>query len=139
MNDLLFRQATPADIENILRIDYLRRHEHINKAIIHGECYIAKDGLHIVGFAIMDYSFFGYGFIELLIVNSDHRRRGIGVFMLERLYSLCRTEKLFTSTNESNVPMRGLLAKARFMPCGYIDALDEGDPELFYVKRKVND
>jgi hypothetical protein len=33
--------------------------------------------------------------------------------------------------------MRKLLDKAGFAQCGYCDALDEGDPEMFYVRRKV--
>jgi hypothetical protein len=32
--------------------------------------------------------------------------------------------------------MRGLLGKSGFIPCGHIDALDEGDPELFFVRKK---
>jgi len=135
--EMLFRQATHSDIENILRIDHLSRYELIDKAIIQGSCYVAEEDTRVVGFAIMNYSFFGYGFIELMIVDEEHRRHGVGAFVLDSLYRLCKTEKLFTSTNESNAPMRGLLTKAGFMPCGYIDALDEGDPELFFVKRKV--
>jgi len=135
MNDLRLRQATHADIDKIFRIDHLRRYEQINKAIIQGACYVAEEGSRVVGFAIMDYSFFGFGFIELLMVDEEYRRRGIGAYMLECLFNLCTTEKLFTSTNESNAPMRELLVKAEFLPCGYIDALDEGDPELFYVKK----
>jgi hypothetical protein len=33
--------------------------------------------------------------------------------------------------------MRGLLLKAGFISCGQIDALDEGDPEIFYVKKRI--
>jgi len=47
----------------------------------------------------------------------------------------CRTPKLFTSTNESNAPMRALLAKLGFSPSGVIENLDEGDPELVFFKR----
>ena len=84
----------------------------------------------------MNYHFFDFGFVDLLIVAEEHRRRGIGVALLDYLSRQCKTEKLFTSTNESNTPMRKLLVKAGFIPCGQIDALDDGDPELFFVKKK---
>ncbi len=42
-------------------------------------------------------------------------------------------EKLWTSTNESNVAMRNLLVRLGFIPSGQIDNLDEGDLELVFV------
>ena len=49
--------------------------------------------------------------------------------------SLCRTPKLFTSTNLSNLPMQSLLAKLEYQLSGVIHNLDEGDPEIVYFKR----
>ncbi len=46
----------------------------------------------------------------------------------------CRTEKLFTSTNASNGAAQRLFASAGFVRSGQIEHLDEGDPELVYVK-----
>lgn len=126
-----------ADFEHIIRIDNLNRSEKIRHAIEQGECFVAGSKSQILGFAIMNYSFFGNGFIELLIIAESHRRCGIGSSMLMYLYRQCKTEKLFISTNESNTPMRRLLAKVGFAHCGKIDALDEGDPELFFVRKKV--
>jgi len=54
--------------------------------------------------------------------------------MMRYLESICRTPKLFTSTNLSNLPMQSLLAKLGYKLCGVIHHLDEGDPELVYVK-----
>jgi len=51
------------------------------------------------------------------------------------LINECRTPKLFTSTNQSNVPMQGLLATLEFARSGLIENLDDGDPELVYFKR----
>jgi len=129
----LFRRATCADVDGIRHIDYLHRHELIDKAIRSGTCYVAEEGPRITGFAILDESFFGYAFVELLIVDLEYRRRGVGALLLEYLIRLCKTEKLFTSTNESNTPMRKLLNKAGFIPCGQVDALDDNDLEIFYV------
>lgn len=135
-NNILCRKANINDLEKIIQIDHLKRYEQIYNAVFQDECCVAEEGAQIVGFSIMDYSFFCCGFIELLIVKEQHRRRGIGAALMDYLYQQCKTEKLFTSTNVSNAPMRGLLAKSGFIPCGQIDALDEGDPELFFVRKK---
>ena len=135
--DILCRKATTADIEKMIQIDPIHRHEQICRAVIQDECYLAEETAQIVGFAIMDYSFFTCGFVSLLVVAEECRRRGIGAALLDYLLRQCKTGKLFTSTNESNAPMRGLLGKSGFMPCGQIDALDEGDPELFFVRKKA--
>jgi hypothetical protein len=47
------------------------------------------------------------------------------------------TEKLFTSTNLSNLPMQGIMSKLGYRPSGVIENLDPGDPELIYFKRLV--
>jgi len=135
--DMLCRKATTVDIEKIIQIGQIHGREQICKAVLQEECYVAEDVDQIVGFAIMNASFFGYGFIELLIITKEHRRRGTGAALLDYLFRQCKTEKLFASTNESNTPMRGLLAKSGFIHCGQIDALDEGDPELFFVRKKA--
>ncbi len=46
----------------------------------------------------------------------------------------CTTAKLFTSTNLSNLPMQSLLIQRGYRLAGIIHDLDEGDPELVYVK-----
>jgi hypothetical protein len=43
-------------------------------------------------------------------------------------------EKLWTSTNQSNQAMRLLLPRLGFIESGRIDNLDEGDPELVFVR-----
>ncbi len=129
--------AAETDLHNILDIDPFRRKDTICHAIDEGNCYIAvQDGI-IKGFALMDYTFFDNAFIELLIVAGKYRRCGIGSVLMNNLFSVCKTEKLFTSTNESNKPMQNLLLKSGFTFCGKIDALDEGDPELFFVRKKA--
>lgn len=49
------------------------------------------------------------------------------------------TEKLFTSTNQSNVPMQNLLIQLGFVESGYIENLDEGDAELIFCFIKIID
>lgn len=127
--------ATESDLYYILDIDPFRRIDLIRHAIKHGSCYIAVYNGIIKGFAIMNYTLFDNGFIELLMVAEKYRQCGVGSALLNHLFTVCKTQKIFTSTNKSNWPMRKLLGKAGFTYCGEIDALDEGDPEMFFFRK----
>lgn len=137
LGGIAIHQATNADTPKIINLDLLHRDKAITEAVQNGSCYIATSSGVIVGFALLHYHFFDYGFIDLLIVADEHRRQGIGSALLNYLFDICQTEKLFASTNESNLPMQGLLAKTGFVCCGQIDALDEGDPEIFYYRKRA--
>jgi ribosomal protein S18 acetylase RimI-like enzyme len=89
----------------------------------------------IVAYAVLNYKFYDNGWIEMLYVHPQFRRQGIGYALIRHLVNECRTPKLFTSTNESNVPMQRLLATLGFNRSGLIENLDEGDPELVYFKQ----
>jgi hypothetical protein len=45
-----------------------------------------------------------------------------------------REDRLFTSTNESNIAMRALLFTRGYRESGRIENLDPKDPELVFVK-----
>lgn len=100
-----------------------------------GLAYLAVDGTDAAGFAVMTRHFFDRGFIELLMVGARFRRRGVATAMLRYLASNSPTPMLWTSTNESNAPMRALLAAEGYIPSGAIEGIDEGDPELIFRKR----
>ena len=89
-------------------------------------------------YAVLNYKFYDNGWIEMLYVHQQFRCQGIGSALIRHLVNECRTPKLFTSTNQSNVPMQRLLAKLEFDRSGIIENLDEGDPELVYFKRLRN-
>ncbi len=89
----------------------------------------------IVGFGILEQSFFGQGFISLLIVHPDYRKRGVATATIRYIESICPTEKLFISTNKSNVIAQRVFEARGFVRSGYIENLDEGDPEIIYFKR----
>jgi ribosomal protein S18 acetylase RimI-like enzyme len=126
--------AAITDCNDIIEIDPFRRSDMIRNAIENRNCYFAKLNGAAAGFAIVSSRFFDYAFIELLIVSARYRRQGAATQLLAYCVEHSETSKLFTSTNESNEAMRNLLAKAGFKYCGYVDALDESDPEQFYVK-----
>ena len=89
----------------------------------------------VVGYAAMETdAFFGRDFIELLVVQESHRRRGVGTTLLSTACSASSSPPVFTSTNESNAPMRALLERAGWTLSGRLTGLDPGDPELVFYR-----
>lgn len=89
----------------------------------------------IVGFVVLEYTFYRNGFIALVAVAPEARRSHHGLALLAAAEQSCRTPKLFTSTNRSNQAAQALLLSAGFVPSGQIDNLDAPhDPELVYFK-----
>ncbi len=68
--------------------------------------------------------------------REEDRQRGVATTLMRHFESICRTPKLFTSTNLSNLPMQGLLGKLGYRLSGFIVDLDPGDAELVYVKER---
>lgn len=136
---LIVERATEENLADVLRIDRtlgdLGRAAYIEDAVRRRECYIARAGWDVLGFLILTHAFFGQYFIELLVVQPDQRRSGVATALIAHVEALVPAAKLFTSTNESNAPMQALLAKLGYVRSGWIDNLDEGDPELIYYKR----
>ena len=133
------RTASPADIEAICAFDPIvgledSRRRIIEHAVADGHLHVADEDGEILGYVILVYTFFTLGFVELLYVHPDHRRKGIGAALMKYAESICTTEKLFTSTNLSNTNMQSLLMKLGYEESGIVHGLDEGDPELFYRK-----
>ena len=137
---MMIRDATEHDINEIIAIDRIAateetRRQHIQEWVRRGCAIIVLIDERVVGYAILEYTFFSYGFISMLIVQEAYRRRGIASALVKRLEETCNTAKLFTSTNESNAPMQAFMASMSYEPSGIVHNLDEGDPELFYFKR----
>ena len=134
------RPAVESDAGTLCALDHIarqgeERREFIHREVASGNCSVAVSEGEVVGYGVLNYGFYRQGFIDMLYVRADRRRRGAGAELLKHLESLCRTPKLFTSTNLSNLPMQSLLAKAGYGLSGVIHNLDEGDPELVYFKR----
>ena len=146
MENISLRKATINDKVLVVDFDYnldkvehieLKREEKITKAILGDECFIILSDNKAVGFVIFDYRFFDQGWIELIILDEKYRGRGIGGQAIDLICKQCKTNKVFTSTNSSNIQMQKALSKLGFSFAGKINGLDDGDPELFYYK-KIN-
>ena len=133
------RQAEPSDSEAIIKFDHVAqceasRLEFIRRVVQFGHAFVAVVNGFVAAYIVLEYSFFGNCFIPMLYVHPDHRRQGIGSALMRHVEQNCKTIKLFTSTNQSNVRMQHLLDKLSYQPSGIIENLDEGDPELIYFK-----
>ena len=134
------RQANECGVEALCLLDLIagrenKRREFIRRSVASGTCFVAVVEDEVIGYGVLNYTFYDNGFVDMLYVHSGHRRRGVGVTLLRHLESFCETSKLFISTNLSNLPMQSLLAKLVYVLSGVIHNLDEGDPELVYFKR----
>ena len=137
---IAIRPAVESDVEALCSLDQVAlleegRREFIRRSVAAGTCFVAVAGEVVIGYGVLNYTFYHNGCVDMLYVHSDHRRRGAGAALLRHMESLCRTPKLFTSTNLSNLPMQSLLNRAGYAVSGVIHNLDEGDPELVYFKR----
>jgi GNAT superfamily N-acetyltransferase len=137
---LKIRLATPSDFERIVALDSYLPHsppraEALRVWIGAGQAYLALEGSEPRGYAVMTRHFFDRAFVELLMTGAKFRRQGIATAMMRYLETISPTPLLWTSTNESNAPMRALLTAEGFIPSGAVEGLDEGDPELFFRKR----
>jgi len=102
-----------------------------------GRSWIADVGGVPAGFALTSLGFFNKPMIELLVVAEPHRRTGIGLMLLNYCEAARADDRIFVSTNASNTAANALLAKAGFQGSGIVYDIDEGDPELIYVKRRT--
>jgi ribosomal protein S18 acetylase RimI-like enzyme len=86
----------------------------------------------LAGVAEFHGRFFGHRFIELLLVDERYRRRGVASTLIAACAESASTDRLFTSTNTSNLAAQALFFRSGFQQSGSIGNLDEGDPELIF-------
>jgi ribosomal protein S18 acetylase RimI-like enzyme len=136
---LEIRPASAPDLPLVLAADDKgaepSRGEYVRTAIEEGHCWLAQSGGRVLGYMVADESFYGYPFVWLVVVASPFRRRGVATALMRHAESLFPARKLFTSTNESNYPGQRLMESLGFGRSGRVDNLDEGDPEIIYMKR----
>jgi ribosomal protein S18 acetylase RimI-like enzyme len=90
---------------------------------------------HIVyAYAWIYEGFFGHTFLAYLAVQPQYRRNRLAGMLLEAAEQRGVTDRVFSSTNESNAAMQAVFDRYGWRRCGQIDELDPGDPELVYVK-----
>lgn len=137
--DATIRSGTVDDLEGVCTVDPVAaddaaRRARIARGLRDSEISVLVADGRIAGYGLLSRTFFGYPFIELLIIEQALRGTGLGPRLIGHLSDLAGPGKLFTSTNASNTHMQHVLEKLGFEQSGVIYNLDPGDPELVYFK-----
>jgi len=136
---LTIRKGLPSDLGALVGLDdYAQLHSErvasISAYVAAGECFMAEFEGEVVGFVVLNYTFFGFGFIPLIVVAASHRRRGVGLRLLSEAQLRCTAQKLFASANASNGAAQALFTRAGFIRSGVIENLDHADTEIVFFK-----
>ena len=142
MTKFTIRRASRSDLPMLLAVDPRLESDPVRARTVPllldaGLSWVAEAEGRAVGYVIATTHFFSRPFIDLVVVAEDRRRQGIGTALMAACEAAHGDDRIFTSTNESNAPMRALLARAGYQVSGVIENLDPGDPELVFVKFKV--
>ncbi|WP_077359665.1 GNAT family N-acetyltransferase [Fictibacillus arsenicus] len=132
-------------MENIVLLDKEmigtdRRKEEIGEAVVQRRCLLVFQESELAGFLIYHIFFFECCFISLIMIKPFFQRRVLAGALLKHMADISPTEKLFSSTNQSNDAMHNVFQTSGFTKSCFIDNLDEGDPEVIYFteKRRAN-
>lgn len=131
------RLTTIDDYEALCAVDSVaetsqERRDQISEWLLSARCHVAEADGRIAAYGVLTDHFFGHPFIEMVMVGKDFRHQGFATEIIRYLLSTNPSSKIFSSTNTSNRPMQMLFAKLGFKPTGYVDNLDEGDPEIIF-------
>ena len=134
------RPAVADDIPALIALDTVApdptRGAQIEAWVVAGQCLLLEEQGSVLGYMALTRSFFHSPFIEMLMVDRRQRRTGVGCALVRHAITTVRPDgKLWTSTNESNVPMRSLLQRLDFVESGTVYNLDPGDPEIIFLHK----
>jgi GNAT superfamily N-acetyltransferase len=134
------RLAGYPDAEAIMGLDDGARMDRgrtnfIYKMISDRHCHVATLDGQVAAYGVLEYSFFGHGFLSIIFVAPEHRRRTIGSQLVRAMEKICNTDRLFTTAARSDIAMQALMAGLQYKRSGRIDNLEDDEPKLvFFVQ-----
>ncbi len=142
MTKFTIRRAGRSDLPLLLAVDPKLESDPIRARTVAelldaSLSWVAESEGLAVGYAMATTHFFSRPFIDLVVVAEGRRRQGIGTALMAACEAAHDDDRIFTSTNESNGPMRALLVQAGYQVSGVIENLDPDEPELVFVKFKT--
>jgi GNAT superfamily N-acetyltransferase len=132
--EVAIRTATDADLDAILALSQTapwHKEPYLRAELEHGWIDVASNKGSIVGFIVWNREFFSRPCVWLIIIDPQHRNGGIGSLLYAHVERKCEGERLYSSTNRSNVRMQRFFERRGYTRAGEIE-LDPGDPEAFY-------
>jgi GNAT superfamily N-acetyltransferase len=134
----VIRPAWNADLAAMKQVDpslnEAERSRAATRALSLGRSWVADVGGFTVAYALTSFTFFGKPILERVAVAEVYRRRGVALALVNQCEASHQDDRMFVTVPSSNAAMTRLLAKAGFVGSGVIYNLDEGDPELVFVK-----
>ena len=100
----------------------------------HRNLFVAYDAEEPVGLLAL-LALFERPFVGLIVVRKEWRRKGIASQLLDTVENATAPDRLFISTNESNVAMLALLENRGYLRRGMVGGFDSDDPEVFLSLR----
>ncbi|XXM71088.1 N-acetyltransferase family protein [Lysinibacillus sphaericus] len=133
--------ANKSDLPDLLHIDQSvignnHRSVLIDRSIQDRCCLVCKIEGKPAGFLLSNKQFFDHWFVSLVIVHPDCRKRGIARGLFTAFEEMADENKIFSSANQSHNIMHRVFLSLGYEKSGLIENLDEGDPEIIYVKKR---
>lgn len=95
---------------------------------------LCKADGEVRAYGVLETTFLGHALISMVYVDPSWRRRGAATARLTHLCAVSPTPKVFSLTNLSNAPMHALCRRLGWEVNGLLNHLDDGDPEVVYVR-----
>ncbi|MHA1485331.1 MAG: GNAT family N-acetyltransferase [Candidatus Thorarchaeota archaeon] len=128
-----FRIAAPDDFEQCRRYEFSHVSDKLLKQCIeNGWVYISEMDDVVIGYARLEFIWLKIPFLALITLDDEHRGKGIGTALIERITQDLRNqghEVIYTSSEVMEHRKNG------FRECGIITGMNEDDVgEIFFVK-----
>jgi hypothetical protein len=133
--------ANQNDVQDVITLDremigHNLRKKQIETAIQHERCLVIHEQSELAGFLLYHTEFFECCFVSLLMIKPSFQRKGLAKALLMSMDIFSPTNKIFSSTNQSNEVMHNVFERFGYIKSGIIENLDEDDPEIIYLKKR---
>jgi len=90
---IAIRSAIESDIETLCSFDLIareddERRDFIRREVVSGACFVAVDHGEAIGYAVLNYSFYRNGCIDMLYVHPGAAGQGVGTMLCDALEKL---------------------------------------------------
>jgi len=147
---LAIRKATLKDLPSILELEKrngqptnedLRTLFELDNPNEKCRFFVAEDNGGIIGYSRMHlYRWNNSAYIITLLVDAEHRRKGIGTRLLQAMENFAKENKarvLLFDTSTDNTPALQLYFKKDFKICGYNDRIYQSGKIALYLAKEL--